>query len=141
MDYILEHGEPIVRALGSVGLLTAYLFGSFLVGLKAKNSFYRSSFAWIILSLLFTPLVAIVFLCVAGPHVDAWERVEATRAMGIEMEKQRKAHRDKMELHKMKATCKGCSAVVNITTREGVYSPEDEPWRVICKNCDRPMYG
>ena len=30
-------------------------------------------------------------------------------------------------------------AVVNITTREGVYSPEDEPWRVICKNCDQPI--
>ena len=90
-------------------------------------------FGWTVLAFLFTPLVALVFLFVAGSPMEAREQVEADMAKG------KKAMGGGVDLPKMEMTCKACGNVVNIVTREGIYSPEDGSWRIICKNCDVPI--
>ncbi len=117
----------------SVLIWAIYLMFCYLLGSAAKGSFYRSMFGWAFLAFLFSPVVALVFLIVAGPPMEAKEQVEADLA------KRKREIGGVVDGSHIEATCKACGAVVSITSREGVYSPEDEPWRVICKNCDQPI--
>ena len=66
-----------------------YITFSLLVGSHAKDPYYRSMFGWTILAFLFTPLVALVFLFVAGPPMEARERVEADLAADLERRKKK----------------------------------------------------
>jgi hypothetical protein len=90
-----------------------YITFSLLVGSHAKDPYYRSMFGWTILAFLFTPLIALVFLFVAGPPMEARERVEADSAEDLARRKM-KAEEKVRESGEMR--CTSCSAVVNVTT-------------------------
>ena len=34
------------------------------------------------------------------------------------------------------ATCPKCDAPINPSTRAGLHSPDDEPWRLLCDECE-----
>ena len=104
---------------------------SVLVGWLAK-SYQRSSGAWFLLAVIFSPLVAFVFLLVAGvPHSAVVRKEKEERA--------RKQHPDADDIREIalsESKCPTCGATVNPATGDGLHSAEDEPWRLICNKCD-----
>ena len=104
---------------------------SLLIGWMAK-SYQRSSGAWFLLAVIFTPLVAFVFLLVAGvPHsaVVRKEKEERVRTQHPE-------RADVSDIAQSELVCPQCDATVNPATRDGLHSPEDEPWRLMCNQCE-----
>jgi hypothetical protein len=104
---------------------------SVLVGWMAK-SYQRSSGAWFLLAVIFTPLVAFVFLLVAGVPHSAVVRKEKE-------ERVRKQHPDRgdvSDIARSELDCPQCGATVNPATGDGLHSPESEPWRLICDKCE-----
>ncbi len=141
MDYIEQFGG--IRA---IGICAAWVAGSLMVGLKAKNDFYRSFSGWMFLALLFSPLTALIFLFVAGLPAEEWERAKAAMdrrkemANRIEAARRIETQEQAMGFSKREGmTCQVCGHGVNLATREGIYSPEGEPWRIICEKCDSPI--
>jgi hypothetical protein len=130
MDFL---GLDEIPSLRAIVVATVYILFCLLIGVLAKRFCYRSIFGWMVLAFLFSPLVAGVFLFVAGPTVTEWERVKADRARKEEILDHG------IDFARAKISCKGCGNAVNIATREGIYSPEDEPWRIICEKCDSPI--
>lgn len=101
-----------------------------LVG-RFATSYQRSAGAWFLLSLFFSPVVAFIFLSVAGVPYSAVVRLKKE-------ERLREKHSDDIDvrqaaLHETK--CPRCSAIVNPFTGGGVRSSEDEPWHLFCTNC------
>jgi len=106
----------------------AYLVICWLVGLAAKRMMYRSMLGWTALALFFSPVVAFIFLSVAGPPVGAADQI---REAG-EAEQQRKIAEDQ---RRAELECPSCAVPVNLLTRMGITSTEKEPWRMSCANC------
>jgi len=104
---------------------------SVLVGWMAK-SYQRSSGAWFLLAVIFTPLVAFVFLLVAGvPHLAVVQKEKEERARTQHPERA-----DVSDIARSELECPQCGATVNPATGDGLHSPEDEPWRLMCNQCD-----
>ena len=118
--------EPLVKFL----VLLIWLPLCVVVGRMAV-SYRRSPMAWFFLALVFSPVVAFVFLIVADvPHsaVALQEKEEQARQRHPEIS-------DVREVVLSETKCPHCGAVVNPATREGLHSPETEPWLLICNQC------
>ena len=109
-----------------------YLAFCLLVGVAADRTMYRSFWCWTLLAFLFSPLAAFVFLQVAGPPLRAAKQV----SKDDEANRQQKIADDE---HHAESNCPSCGSPVNLVTRKGIQSPEDEPWRVSCTSCDREI--
>lgn len=46
---------------------------------------------------------------------------------------------DSIETSQYAMRCPGCGARINPLTREGLHSPEHEPWLLICDRCDETI--
>jgi len=104
---------------------------SLLVG-RAARSYQRSPIGWFVLACIFSPLVAYVFLLVADVPLKATLRQELEDRV-----RARHPERDHVRVeteHEM--DCPNCGAAVNSYTGDGLHSPEDEPWRLICDKCE-----
>lgn len=51
----------------------------------------------------------------------------------------READPDAIEESKYTMRCPGCGARINPLTREGLHSPEGEPWLLICDRCNETV--
>ncbi len=103
---------------------------SAIVGWMAK-SYDRSTLAWFILAVVFFPLTAFVFLLVAGvPHSAVVRKEKEERAR-----RQHPERADIREIARSELACQQCDAIVNPVTGDGLHSPDDEPWRLICERC------
>jgi hypothetical protein len=99
-------------------LMTLSLPFSLLVGWLAK-SYQRSPGAWFLLAVIFTPLVAFVFLLVAGvPHSAVVRREKEERAR-----KQHPDRADVSDIARSELNCPQCGATVNPATGDGLHSP------------------
>jgi hypothetical protein len=112
--------------------LLVYLFFCVLVGFAADRTMYRSFFGWTILAFFFSPLVAFIFLQVAGPPLIAANQVSKYK----EAIRQRDIADDE---YRADDTCPSCGSPINFVTHQGIESPEDEPWRVFCVNCEQEI--
>lgn len=119
----LSASEAAYAAFYNIGSIVL----SFLVGVAAQRTMRRSFWGWTILSLLFTPWAGFVFLEVAGPLPVAEDRLaEEQRRMAEE------------EQH-AECGCPFCANSINPLTGKGLRVVEDEPWRLVCANCDREI--
>jgi type VI protein secretion system component VasK len=122
----------------SAALSVLYILLCILVGLAAQSMTCRSFWAWTILSLLFNPLTASVFLAVAGTPLSAGEQMQHDRVADL---KYRLAEHEEGAQY----ACPSCGNPVNLVTRNGLQALDDEPWRLICANCrgeiDRDRLG
>jgi hypothetical protein len=85
------------------------------------SSYRRSVFWWTILAIVFSPVVAGVFLLVAGvPAETGPPEPESVDFDG-------------------RATCESCGAAVDWDTHEGLHSAEGEPWRLLCDHCGHEL--
>jgi len=109
-----------------------YLVFCLLVGVAAGRTMYRSLWGWTLLAFLFTPWAAFVFLQVAGPPLRAAKKVSNVD----EANRQRKIADVE---HRAESNCPSCGSPINLVTRKGIQSPEDEPWRVSCTSCDQEI--
>jgi len=104
---------------------------SLLVG-RAAGNYQRSSIWWFVLAFVFSPLVAYVFLLVADvPHKAVLRQELADRVKA--------RHPDRTDVHvetENEMNCPNCGAAVNPYTGDGLHSPEEEPWRLICDKCE-----
>jgi magnesium-transporting ATPase (P-type) len=41
--------------------------------------------------------------------------------------------------HLAEHTCTSCGSHINLITLKGIQSPEDEPWRIFCANCEQEV--
>ena len=102
-----------------------------LVG-RTATSYQRSPLGWFVLACIFSPPVTYVFLLVADvPHKSVLRQELADRVKA--------RHPDRKDVgveteHEM--DCPKCGASVNSYTGDGLHSPEDEPWRLICDKCE-----
>ena len=109
-----------------------YLVFCVLLGFAADRMMYRSFWGWTLLAFLFSPLTAFVFLQVAGPPLRAANQVSKDE----EANGQRKIVDEE---HRAEYTCPSCGSPINLVTRKGIQSPEDEPWRVVCTSCEQDI--
>ena len=103
------------------------------VGYCARRMMQRSMLVWTVLGLFFTPLVAFVFLLVAGrpydPVAEIREHAEAKELRGI-------AETERVAEH----VCPSCGSPVNLSTRKGVNTVDsEEPWRISCASCSHEL--
>ena len=103
----------------TIGVVIAWIIWAVLVAGVAwlATSFRRSAFWWAVLAVVFTPIIAGIFLLVSGVPAEA----RLPQPEDAEFD----GH----------TTCQSCGAVVDWETHEGLHSPEDEPWRLLCDNC------
>ena len=111
----------------SVGTV-AHVLLSVLVGATAQVFAYRSFLGWVILSLLISPCAAIVFLLIAGTPLSAAQTIREH----LIADEQRSMAED--ERH-AEYRCPSCSNPINLVTGKGIQEVEDEPWRLVCANC------
>jgi hypothetical protein len=122
-------GETVIGLV----LLAIWLLLCALVG-RAASSSHRPPATWFLLAVLLSPLAAYVLLLLAG---DA----EAGRALAEREERIRRRHpglKNVREAALNEARCPRCGAEVNPVTGEGLHSPEEEPWLLICDGCQTP---
>ena len=103
----------------TIGVVIAWIVWALLVAGVAwlATSFRRSAFWWAVLAIVFTPIIAGIFLLVAGVPAEVGPpEPEDARFDGH-------------------ATCQSCGAAGDWETHEGLHSPEDEPWRLLCDDC------
>jgi hypothetical protein len=120
--------------MSSIVAGTIYVVICGLVGFVAGKFMYRSVLGWTVLALLFSPVLTIVFLLVAGPPVSAADQVREDE----EAERLRKS--TDHERH-AQSTCPACGDPINPATGQGVRSSGDEPWRLSCANCAHEISG
>ena len=113
---------------------TIYVVICCLVGFVASKFMYRSILSWTVLALLFSPVLTIIFLLVAGPPVSAADQVREDE----EGERLRKS--TDHERH-AESKCPSCGNPINLATGKGVRSSNDEPWRLSCANCAHEIAG
>jgi membrane-bound ClpP family serine protease len=102
-------------------VLVLLIYGALLVGVgRMAVAFDRSAAVWVILAVVFTPLTAAVFLFVAGAAPEAPRQPNSVYDHSID------GH----------TTCPGCGAAVDWAQGEGLHSPADEPWRLLCDQCE-----
>ena len=56
------------------------------------------------------------------------------RKTSLARKKKRRSHQNIQPPNWM--DCPNCGAAVNSYTGDGLHSPEDEPWRLICDKCE-----
>ena len=104
---------------------------SFLVG-RAAEAYQRSSVGWFVLAFVFSPPVAYVFLLVADvPHKAVLQKELEDRVASRHPER---TDVRAETVHEM--DCPKCGAAVNTYTGDGLHSPEEEPWRLMCDKCE-----
>lgn len=117
--------------LFGVFLICFWLFLCFLVGQEAQK-YKRSASAWFLLALCFSPLVTFIFLLVADVPYNAILREEQEQRI-------RERHPERTDVRHIAAnemSCPKCGASVNPVTRDGLRSPDNEPWLLICNQCE-----
>ena len=118
------------QVIAFVGGLAIYMFLCYVIARHAQTCLHSFS-AWFGLSFIFTPLVAFVFLCFAGtPHEAVVLKEKEDRA--------RQEHPSRTDLRAIaiaETQCPKCGARVNPETRDGLRSPEDQPWQLLCLEC------
>ncbi len=113
-------------------VVASWIFFSLLVGSRAPK-YHRSPGAWLLLSLIFSPLTAFVFLNVAGISYNAVVRKTKEQRLGAEHPELAGIAK---ELVLYETNCPACHAQVNPATGDGIApAPEDEPWRLACASC------
>jgi hypothetical protein len=102
-------------------ILYLFIYAVLLYGLgRMAIAFNRSVALWVALAVLFTPLIAAVFLFAAG---DVPEPVQPRASL-----------RDRtIDGH---VTCPGCGAEIDWGQGEGVHSPVDQPWQLLRDRCE-----
>ena len=124
---MFEQYEQLVR----IAAVLIWLSLSVVVGRLAVR-YQRSAAAWFVLALVFSPLAAWVFLIIADVPQSAV-------ALAKQEERVRQHHPDGADVREIamsETKCPQCGATVNPTTRDGLKSPEGEPWRLICDQCE-----
>jgi len=107
-----------------------WLLFCLLVG-RSASSFQRSPFAWFLLSLLISPLIAYLLLLFVGNPQEAISRREKEERI-----RQKYPERKDIREAAMNETkCPHCGAEVNPITMDGLHSPDAVPWLLICKKC------
>ena len=113
-----------------LAIVAVWIVLCLLVGWRA-TSYKRSPEAWFLLAMLFSPLAAFVFLLVANvPHAAVVRREREDRL--------RRAHPERADIREAALSelfCPKCGATLNPATGDGLHSPEDEPWVLICNQC------
>jgi hypothetical protein len=120
--------ETLTRAF----FVSIYFALCLLVGLAADRTFHRSFAGWTVLALFFTPFTAVIFLVVAGSPLTAYDQVCKDRDVETKA-----AIAD--EEYQGEYVCPLCGNSFNLVTHRGLHSPDDEPWRLICEQCDREI--
>jgi hypothetical protein len=98
---------------------------------KIAASFHRPPGTWILLALLFSPLVAFVFLLIAGD-------TEQALALAQKEEEIRRKHPERQDIREAalnEMNCPHCGAAINPVTEDGLHSPAGKPWLLICNQC------
>ncbi|MBC8873013.1 MAG: hypothetical protein H8E44_26565 [Planctomycetes bacterium] len=99
---------------------------------RAAKTYQRSGTGWFALAFVFSPLVAYTFLLVADvPHKAVLRQQKEDRV--------RDRHPDRTDAREVahyERDCPNCGAAVNTSTGDGLHSPESQPWRLLCENCD-----
>ncbi len=124
--------EKVVFALG----IALYLVLCLLVARMAK-SYRRSPEGWFFLALVFSPLVAWIFLEVADVPHSAVVRAEDQKAVRVRHPEE--DDRDVKLIAAHEGMCPHCGAVINTYTGEGLRNAEDESWKLLCTKCDREI--
>lgn len=117
-----------------VVVLVVWMFGCFLVG-RLAVSYHREFGTWVLIALLTSPLIAFLLLQFAG---DA----EQARDLAEKEEDIRRRHPGLAHVREsaVNAThCPTCRAAVNPITRDGLHSPDAEPWLLLCDQCGGPV--
>ena len=102
---------------------------------RAAGTYRRSPVGWFVLACIFSPLIAYVFLLVADvPHKamlrqELEDRVKARRPESTDTRVETEHEMD----------CTKCGAAVNSYTGDGLHSPDDEPWRLMCDKCEKEI--
>jgi hypothetical protein len=72
-----------------------------------------------------------VFLVVADiPHKAVLRQEKIDQLM--------ERHPNRVDAHDVaqyEMDCPACGSAINASTRDGVRSPQDEPWRLLCERC------
>ena len=99
---------------------------------RAAAGYQRSSIGWFVLAFVFSPLVAYVFLLVADvPH-----KAILRRELEDRVKARHPGRTDIRYVAQSEMDCPNCGTAVNPSTGDGLHSPENEPWRVICEKCE-----
>lgn len=121
-----------------------WLLLSFLVG-RMATSYKRSSVAWFLLALVFSPVIAWIFLIVADVPHSAFvlnEKEERVRQHYSDESESRNTPLSEMnesdlrDIALSETQCPKCGTTVNPATGEGLHSSESEPWLLICDHCE-----
>ena len=114
-----------------IGVAVIIYVGFSAVVAQVARSYDRSPVVWFILSLLFSPVTSFIFLIVADvPH-----NAVAAKYQEDCLRKQYPEEKDLGQVALGETRCPQCGATVNTTTQDGLHSPEDEPWLLLCKRC------
>ena len=101
-----------------ITVLIVYLFFCVLVGFAADRTMYRSFLGWTILAFFFSPLVAYIFLQIAGPPLSAANQFsqykEALRQRDIADDERRADD-----------TCPSCGSPINLVKHNRMRLPEN----------------
>jgi hypothetical protein len=116
-----------------VVVLVAWMGGCFLVGRLAVG-YGREFGVWVLIALLTSPLLAFVLLQFAG---DA-DRARDLAAAEDDLRRRHPALRHVREAAVNETHCPTCRAAVNPITRDGLHSPDAEPWLLLCDTCGSP---
>ena len=114
-------------------LLAVWLLLCALVG-RAAAAAHRPPATWFLLAALLSPMAAYALLLLAGDP-------EAGRALAEREDRIRRRHpglKNVRDAALNEARCPRCGAEVNPVTGEGLHSPEEEPWLLICDGCQTP---
>jgi hypothetical protein len=101
------------------------------VGYLAKNC-GRSIAIWFCLAVLFTPLLTVLFLIIAGvPAGDEEVDKSISEEVAHEIEENEKSLILEQDIQ-----CPNCNAAINLYTGKGVVVPdENSPWDIHCASC------
>lgn len=110
--------------------IAVWFFFCFLVG-RAASAYRRPPATWFLLAALLSPLVAYVLLLVAGNP----EQTDALRETEERIRRRHPELKDVRQAALNETQCPSCGADVNPITRDGLNSPEAEPWLLICNEC------
>jgi ribosomal protein S27E len=100
------------------------------------HTYGRSKFAWFCLSFFFTPLVAFIFLLIAGIPAGA-EELEKQIFEEVEHDIQ---ENEKFDYAESETRCPSCGASININTGKGIIVTDEEaPWDIRCESCGKSI--
>jgi hypothetical protein len=112
------------------GVFLVWLFLCILVA-RTAYAFHRPPAAWVILAVLFSPLIMLATLYIIGDPQE-------TAALQDKEDRLRQLHPERTDIREAalnEMNCPHCGAAVNPITEDGLHSSEKEPWLLICNQC------